>query len=302
MIKDIMVPPNLKKGEKIGIAAPAGPFDKQAFYSGVRFLESKGFSIVIPHGIFEKKGYLAGSDYNRAKILNDLFSQNDIKAIFCARGGFGSVRILPMLDMEKIRDNPKIFMGFSDVSAILHFIYSKLGIMTFHGPMIINLGYYDGITKQAMLDMLLSDDKITMEPLNPFVIKPGMAQGHITGGNLATLCHLLGTPFEPDFTNHILFLEDCNEPAYKIDRMLMQMKLGGFFEKIKGVVLGSFTECGFLSDIFKIMKNIFYHKNIPVMGGFDIGHGKANMTIPLGAVARLDTDSGKLEISKKGVF
>ncbi len=302
MRKNIIIPPNLKEGDKIGIAAPAGPFDKQAFYSGIRFLESEGFSVVMPDGIFKKKGYLAGSDFKRAGILNELFSLKDIKAIFCARGGFGSIRILPMLNIEKIRDNPKIFMGFSDISAILSFIYLKCKIMTFHGPMVTSLCSSDEITKRIMLDILLSDDKIVIEAANPLVIEPGMEQAPMTGGNLATLCHLLGTPFAPDFRDHILFFEDCNEPPYKIDRMLMQMKLGGFFDEIKGVVFGSFTDCGSRESIFKIVKNIFCDKNIPVMGGFEIGHGKTNMTIPIGGMAKLDTRAGKLEISKNGVF
>ncbi|MCP4107514.1 MAG: LD-carboxypeptidase [Desulfobacteraceae bacterium] len=290
----ILIPERLVPGDTIGIAAPASPFETEIFQQGVTILGSMGFHIHIPDGLFEKKGYLAGSDEHRADLLNRLFLDRKVKAIVCAKGGFGSIRLLSLLDFESIRKHPKIFVGFSDITAILSALYTKCRLVTFHGPLITTLGHADEKTKDAMFSTLCSDSELVITPEYGTAIKPGTGSGIVTGGNLSTLCHLLGTPFSPCFKEHILFLEDRGEPSYKIDRMLTQMKLAGCFDRLAGLVLGSFEECGMIDEILRIVSNIFKHADFPILAGFDAGHGRQNIIIPMGLEATLDADNNIL--------
>ena len=287
-------PPRLVPGDTIGIVAPASPFDDEAFNAGVAALEFMGFAVAIPEDLFEKGGYLAGSDAHRAGMINRLFADDTIDAILCARGGFGSVRTLSLLDYEAIRENPKIFAGFSDISALLTTLYAKCGFVTFHAPVLTMLGNAADRTRDALLYAFLSDIPLEVQPEDGRVIKQGSASGPVIGGNLTTLCHLLGTPFEPTLKGHILVIEDKGEEGYRIDRMLTQMKLANCFEGLAGVVLGSFEDCGALEVIIGIVADIFREFDIPILAGFDIGHGKTNITIPIGLKATLDTDRPSL--------
>lgn len=281
-------------GDTIGIAAPAGPFDRSTFHDGISVLESLGFRVYWPEDIFEKAEYLAGSDTHRANLINSLFSDPEISAIVCARGGFGSMKTLSLLDVELIRNAPKIFLGFSDISALLSVIYLRCGLVTFHGPVVTTLGHATKKTIEAMHNALSSSTNIEFKNKKGVIIKPGIASGPILGGNLTTLCHLIGTPFVPCFKGHILLLEDTGEAPYRIDRMLTQMNLARCFDGIKGVILGSFTRCGDRGKLFKIVEGAFNSHGIPIMGGFEIGHGRTNATIPFGIKATLDTEAKTL--------
>ena len=292
--KNILRPARLKPGDKIGIAAPASPFDMESYNLGIRVLESIGLNVSVLDGIFDANRYLAGSDANRANSLNKLFADTSIKAIICARGGYGSIRILPLLDYNIIRNNPKIFVGFSDVSAILSTIYAKCGFVTFHGPMVTTLSDASQKTKESMMAAFFSDSKPEITIKDGITLRQGSASGIVSGGNLATLCHLAGTPFEPSFKDHILFLEDRGEPTYKIDRMLTQMKMAGFFDGIAGLVLGFFEDCGEIEEVFSVVNNIFKDEDIPILAGFEAGHGRNNITIPFGITATLDSDKHSL--------
>jgi muramoyltetrapeptide carboxypeptidase len=283
-------PPRLKPGDTIAVVAPAGPFERKLFSKGLSTLESMGFQTWVPDEIFEKTGYLAGPDAHRAQLVNRLFKDPAINAIICARGGFGSLRILPLVDFDAIRTNPKIFMGYSDITSLLNTITARYGLVTFHGPVVTTLAEAPEFTRQSMLAAISSDAHLEVTPANGVTIKAGKAQNPIIGGNLTTLCHLLGTPFEPRLENHILLLEDRGEAHYRIDRMLFQMKLAGCFEGIAGLVLGSFENCGSLDGIYKIFEEHFKDISIPILGGFDVGHGEQNLTIPFGLDATLDTD------------
>jgi muramoyltetrapeptide carboxypeptidase len=284
------LPPALMPGDIIGIAAPASPFDLKAFYQGIAFLEGMGFSVFIPPGLFRRKGYLAGSDAHRADIIHRLFASPEVKAVFCARGGFGSLRVLPWIDFGIIRNNPKIFMGFSDVSALLSSFYTVCGLVTFHGPLAAGLSECDEQSLEGIFRAFSWEHRLEIMPSKPIVLKPGAAAGIVSGGNLCTLCHLLGTPFAPCYEGHILLIEERGEPGYRIDRMLTQMKLSGCFKGISGIILGSFEGCGPLHEIFKIVSNVFKNDPIPIMAGYGVGHGKSNLTLPLGIQAVLDTD------------
>ncbi len=287
-------PPRLVPGDTIGIVAPASPFDQERFNKGVAVLESMGFRISFDDDIFIEQGYLAGTDAQRADFLNRLFADREIKAIVCVRGGFGAMRVLALLDYEAIEKHPKIFVGFSDISALLSVLDTRCGLVAFHGPMVTTLADADQETKEALMAALTSDVKLELIPANGRVIKPGQASGPIVGGNLTTLCHLVGTPYAPSYNGKIVFFEDRGEAAYRIDRMLSQMKLAGCFEGLVGMVLGSFEDCGEFDEICRITAEMFKDAGIPVLAGFDIGHGKTNITIPLGIEATLDADQQRL--------
>ncbi len=291
-------PPRLRPGDTIGVVAPAGPFERKLFSQGLSTLEAMGFQIRVPKEIFEKTGYLAGDDAHRAQLVNRLFKDPAIHAIVCARGGFGSLRILPRLDFDAIRENPKIFMGFSDITALLTAITTLGGLVSFHGPVVTTLANALKNTRDALSAAILSDAPLEVQSANGVVIRAGRAQGPVIGGNLTTLCHLLKTPFEARFKNHILLLEDRGEALYRIDRMLFQMKLAGCFEGIAGLVLGSFEGCGSLEDVFQVFEEHFKDIPVPILAGFDVGHGEQNLTIPIGLDATLDADRHMLSFDE----
>jgi muramoyltetrapeptide carboxypeptidase len=292
--KRALKPLRLLPGDTIGVVAPAGPFDVDELYRGIDVLESMGFRTSVPDDLLKKDGYLAGPDIHRADLVNRFFADEKIKAIFCARGGFGSMRTLLFLDFELIQKNPKIFVGFSDISAILAVLYSKCRLVTFHGPVVTTLGNATQETKTAMFSALSSDTSLEINVKTAITIKPGLASGPVLGGNLATLCHLVGTPFEPSFEGHILLLEDRGEATYKIDRMLTQMKMAGCFEGLAGVALGSFEACDSMDKIFRIVDQIFSGVRVPILAGFEIGHGRTNIMVPFGLEATLNTDRQSL--------
>lgn len=291
MKNKILAPEKLKPGDTIGIAAPASPFDSKQFSRGIDALESMGFNVYIPEGIFSRNGYLAGTDGQRASILNNLFSRKDIKAVLCARGGFGSLKILPLLDYENISDNPKIFLGYSDVTSVLSALFKKCRLISFHGPMVAELGSASQRTRDAMFSALTSRSDFEISPKKGASLKPGKGSGILVGGNLSTLCHLTGTSYFPDVKGGILFIEERGEATYRIDRMLTHMNMAGCFNGISGLLLGSFTDCGPVKGINKIVTGMFEKIDIPILAGFEAGHGKENITIPFGLKAILDADS-----------
>ncbi len=291
-------PPRLKPGDTIGIVAPAGAFDREIFRQGLNILESMGFQTRVPDEVYDKSGYLAGSDVQRARLVDQLFKDPDVQAIVCARGGFGCLRMLPLVDFDIIRTHPKIFVGYSDVTALLAAIISRSGLVTFHGPMVTPLATAPEVTRRGLMAAIASNTPLEVAPNGGVVLKAGLAKGPVTGGNLATLCHLLGTPFEAEYKNHIVLLEDRGEAHYRIDRMLSQMKLAGCFDGIAGLMLGSFEDCGAMDGIYQIFKEHFKDFQIPILAGFDVGHGKQNMTIPFGTTATLDTDKQLLSFKQ----
>jgi muramoyltetrapeptide carboxypeptidase len=290
----IRVPVRIKPGDTIGIAAPAGPFDRQTFMRGARIIEDMGFKIFIPPGLFEKNRYLAGADKHRAQIVNQMFADNSIDAVICARGGYGSMRILPMLDYDAIKNNPKVFIGFSDITILLSVLFTRCNLVTFHGPVVTSLVDTSEETKLSLFSNVTSESNLEIKLSGGITINPGMAAGEVCGGNLTMLCHLVGTPYAPDFENKILFLEDRREAPYRIDRMLVHMELADCFKGVSGIILGTFEDCGPIEDVFKIIAELFMKYHIPILAGLDAGHGSHNLTIPLGIEATLDADRHSL--------
>jgi len=247
----------LKPGDCIGIVAPASPFDKTDFFSGIGILENMGFQVKFPEGIFARSGYLAGSEVDRAAQVNAAFADSTVHAIVCARGGYGSMQILPYLDYAAIGRHPKLLMGFSDITALLCALYQRSGLISCHGPVVTTLKHAGPKTLASVFNMLTLNELPAIHPESGITLSPGKASGPVICGNLTTLCHLVGTPFQPKLDGHILIVEDTGEKPYRIDRMLTQMQLAGVFDGLCGLGIGAFENCGEVDEVFEIIVRIF---------------------------------------------
>lgn len=290
-------PPRLQSGSRIAVAAPAGCVKPHQLETGIAVLESSGYRVVVPAEVYRHRRYFAGDDRLRAGLLQELMAAPDVDALFCARGGFGSMRILPLLDFEALRRAPKIMVGFSDVSALLAAVYRRCGLITFHGPTVTTLADAAPASRKALLDALAGRVPAALNSSGHLVVQPGRAAGPVLAGNLTTLCHLAGTPFQPQPARHILLLEDCNEAPYRIDRMLSQMKQAGFFRDLAGLGLGSFRDCGDEAEILEIVRDVIDAPELPMLAGLPLGHGADNQVVPVGLEAVLDTERGEVRFS-----
>lgn len=305
-----ILPQKLKKGDTIGIISPAGAVKETNLWKpAIKYFENKGYKVKTAPHAGNKKAYLAGNDSDRLSDLMEFFADDEIKAVICSRGGYGTFRLLEKIDWRIIRQNPKIFVGYSDITALLNNFVEKSGIVAFHGPLALSDFGVEKINKytdENFWEVLEGKAKIPYKyknPLNYSCIIPGEAQGELMGGNLAVLCGLLGTPYFPDLQGKILLLEDIGEPLYKIDRMLVQLKLAGVFEKVSGILFAEFTsivesdnpEVNKLTPL-DIVKELTYGLNIPAGYGFNASHGEQKATLPLGIRYSFDSDNFKLEI------
>jgi muramoyltetrapeptide carboxypeptidase len=293
-------PSRLNPGDTIGIIAPAGPFDPELFQKGVAALETMGYRIYKPKGLTKSDRFLAGSDQHRAGLLNDMFADPAIKGVFCARGGYGSLRILDLIDYDLIQQNPKVFVGFSDISALLWVLENTCGLTVFHGPVVTMLGRENAETAAGLETAVTAVTPMEISGAGA-VIRAGTGQGVVRGGNLATLCHLLGTRHAPHFRDSMVILEDVGESPYKVDRMLCQMRMAGCFDGMAGLALGTFFDSGEEGDILDVFKDIFKDMDIPILAGFNIGHGIVNLTLPFGIPAVLDTVSRSLSYTESAL-
>ncbi len=313
MTKDIKIKPEkLKKGDTIGIISPSGAVkEKKLFNNAVKYFENKGYKIKIAPHTLDTKAYLAGEDKDRLADLENFFKDDEIKAILCSRGGYGAFRILDRINFDLIKENPKIFVGYSDITALLCNFTEKSGIVTFHGSLFASdfgKETIDKYTEYNFWKILTKNTEIPYEFPNTaeyHCIKPGIAEGELIGGNLSIMCGLLGTPYSPDFSGKILLLEDIGEPLYKIDRMLMQLKLAGVFDKISGLLFGQFTsiikpdspETNRLT-VLDAVSELTEDLRIPVGFGFPAGHGNQKATLPLGVRFFFDSNGFKLELTE----
>jgi muramoyltetrapeptide carboxypeptidase len=290
----VIKPAALKPGNTIGVIAPSSPFDPQALERGLCVLQAMGYITRSAQGLAARSGFLAGDDAHRANQLHAMFADDAIHAIICARGGYGALRILSLLDYDLIRAHPKPFFGFSDSTVLHQALRVKTGLVTFHGPMVCTLDRGDGLTRASWQQAAGRDIPLVLESDAHRTIKGGRARGCLVGGNLTSLCHLVGTLFAVSYRNCILFIEDTGERPYRIDRMLVHMKLSGCFDGLSGVILGSFKNCGARVEIDGIVRQLFDDCDIPIMAGVAAGHRRRNLTLPLGIRAELDADNGTL--------
>lgn len=287
----------LEAGDTVGLIAPASPAGASKVEKAAGYLENLGYKVKTGESAYSSRGYLAGSDELRAADINSMFSDRKVAAVFCMRGGYGSQRLLDMIDYGLIRRNPKIFMGYSDITALLNAISQNCGLITFHGPM--GGDFAGGLgkpTKAAMKKALESAEPIGKlpNPEVPGVLSEGKAEGEVVGGNLSIVASSMGTPYEIDTKGRILLLEDVFEEPYSIDRMLNQLRLAGKLDGAAGIILGDWgntepEEPGSSLSLEEVLEDYFKDIGKPVLTGYKIGHCKPNLTVPIGARAAIDT-------------
>ena len=302
----IIRPSKLNSGDKVGIVAPAGPVNKEELEKGLEVISEMGFEPLLGNFVHERSRFLAGTDSQRAKDIMDMVRNLEIKAIFCARGGYGANRTLEYLDAKIIRKNAKIFVGSSDITVLLHYLHLKVGVLAFHGPMIAgSFGRAPMKSSRKQFKNILMGKQTLLRCRKAKVFSSGSATGKITGGCLTLLCRSLGTPFEIQTHNRILFIEDVNEPFYKLDGMLWQLKEAGKFKKVRGIVFGEMVNCKPKKSgdgkFENILADLFSDSNIPILTHCPIGHGKEIWTLPLETRATLDTSTKTLDLKNCGV-
>lgn len=293
-IPEFRLPHFLSPGDTIGIAAPGSPFDQGLFEKGLAVLAEMGFKVSLPEGLFERRGFLAGSDAHRAALLQGLFADPAVKAIVCARGGYGALRVIDRIDWPLICRHPKLLVGFSDVTNLHSALWDQCRLVSLHGPNVTGLAEADDESRTALVAALTGKGPIEFFLPQGITLQPGRASGIMAGGNLTCLCHLIGTRFHPRFEGRLLFLEDRGEAPYRIDRMLTQMTQAGCLEGVSGVVLGDFSGCGPLQSVYGIFRERLGNRGIPILAGLEAGHEKRNLTLPLGLGATLDADARTL--------
>jgi len=289
-------PARLRPGAVIGITAPASPFEPEIFQAGLDVLRELGFEMVVPEGVFARLRYFAGADAERAAVFERVWLDDRVDAVMCARGGYGCLRMLPFLNYPAMAARPKPLIGYSDVTALLAAVGGRCGLVTFHGPLVTTLAHASERTLQSLRDVLLSSVPAIYSAEAGATVRAGKAAGIMCGGNLSTLAHLVGTPFMPDLRGGILFLEDRGEAPYRVDRMLSHLKAAGCLDGVRGLVLGSFEDCGTPSDICGIAADVLRDTEIPILAGLEAGHTDPNLTLPLGVEAVLDAGARTLRV------
>ena len=301
----------LKRGDTIGVIASAWSFDPANFRHGVEKLKTLGFQVKYDKRIFNRYWSMAGHDRERADQINDMFANREVKAILCAKAGYGSMRTIPHLDKKTIIKNPKIFVGYSDITALLSYLYKIANMVVFHGPVISGEihEHMNPITLKYLLRAITQP-----KPLGEIGIfglkslKPGKAKGILIGGNMSLIMSMIGTPYDINTNNKILFLEDVGEGLETIDDYLVQLKMAGKLEKVKGLIFGRMIKCvdysGKRYTIKNVLKNMLDDLDIPIVYDFPSGHrvpGDVNITLPFGVSVTLDAYKPKLVINESGV-
>jgi muramoyltetrapeptide carboxypeptidase len=269
-----------------------------------------GFNVAFPRHLWPGKEYLADSDENRASEFNRLFGYSEVAALIALRGGFGCLRMLDKIDLALIAGHPKIIIGFSDITVLQNYLYHKIGLISLHGPVVTSLG---DASSSALERFFLC---VTGQWEEPLVVKrieilrdgPTLP-APLVGGNLASLTSLLGTPYDFSWDDRIVFLEDINEPAYRVDRMLTQLYLAGKFDRLAGLIVGDFSglypgnsaqQISYLETLWKRILELCRKRDFPIWGNFPSGHGQHNLTFPLGTLAQMQSGSSRLLFSSAG--
>jgi muramoyltetrapeptide carboxypeptidase len=311
----LMKPPKLKKRDLIGIVAPASPvLDPSRINRGVSYLERLGYDVIVGGNVLKQHGYFAGTDEERAADLDAMFRDRRVRMIICARGGYGTPRLLHMLDYGMIRRNPKILVGFSDITALQLALWSKCGLVTFHAPMLATdmAQPMDLFTEQMFWLMVTSNERVGSvafpEPMEVKVVRPGSFTGHLLGGNLSMLVSLLGTPYQPLLDHSILFLEEVGEEPYRVDRMLTQLRNASVLTRCHGVMIGRCVDCLPRDSsrnsltLDEVFKEFALASKKPVISHAPFGHVDQKMTLPLGVKVKVHSERRSMELLEAAVL
>ncbi len=319
--RKIIKPKRLEEGDRIGVVAPASFITEEDFEKIKSNLETLNLIAIPSRNLFKKSGYLAGSDTERVDDLHQMFIRRDIDAIICARGGYGSPRLLKMINYDLIRRNPKIFIGYSDITALLIAIHKKTGLVTFHGA--VGISTFNEFTKNYFIEILFNgnsnvelesqpeekrEDNSSIEGI--LKISGGKAEGNLIGGNLSLLVNLMGTEFDFSLDKSILFLEEVGEEPYRIDRMLTQLINSNRLKKCRAIVLGQFSNCEIKKEnpafsesfnLYEVLVDRLGNLNIPVIYGLSFGHITNKFTLPIGIKSMIDVDNEKFVLLENAV-
>jgi muramoyltetrapeptide carboxypeptidase len=307
-------PAKLNKGDTIGLIAPGSYITQSQLDESIKNFEDLGYEVKFSKNILSKHGYLAGFDTERAEDIHSLFLDTEVDAIVAVRGGYGCARLLPILNYELIKANPKILIGYSDITSLLYGIYEKTSLVCFHGP--VGTSTFNDYSVNHF-DNILVDPKPTYEMRNLpededqlFVINDGVAEGELVGGNLSIVVSMIGTEYDIDSKGKIIFLEEIGEEPYRIDRMLTQMRQSGKFEGCKGLALGVFERCEARErdpefprslTLKQVLQDRLGDLGIPVIYGLSFGHITNKFTLPFGIKAKLDTYNKRLTLLEEAV-
>lgn len=288
--------PALRQGSKVGLLAPASSFSHGDFLSGAQRLREMGYEPVYSEDIFSRDLYFAGSAERRTREFNELWNRDDIAALICVRGGYGSNYLLDKLDFNKVASRPKILIGCSDITSLLTAITDRTGLVTFHGPMVAKDIAGQTLELSSWTNALYGATEWNIPSSDLQILRPGKAEGQLYGGCLSMLVASLGTPYEIQTDNKILFIEDIGEKPFRIDRMLMQLKLAGKLEQVRGFVFGEMLDClppkGETYTLQQVTMRILEPYNVPIVYGLKSGHvTSGNITLPIGVKAELAAEN-----------
>lgn len=284
-------------GQTLAVAAPAGSVEDAELEEGLAVLAELAphATLRVDQVVLQREGYLAGADADRAAHLAELMAAPDLGAVLCARGGFGSSRLLPLIDLAAMAETQRLLMGFSDFTAMLNAVAAQ-GLVTLHSPMVTQLPHLDQPSRQALERLFAGQPEWPLE-LHGRPITSGKVLGVLWGGNLTMLCHLLGTHWMPPLDGGILFLEEVNEPPYRLDRLLTQLELAGVFDRVAGLALGALSDGDEDSvELDQVATERLAGLGLPMVMGLPFGHGQRNMPLPVGAKAELDVTAGLLTV------
>ena len=316
----VIRPQRLRKGDKIGVVAPASaPANPANIDLGLKALKRLGFEPRPATNLRKRWGFLAGTDQERADDLIEVFADPEVKGIICFRGGYGAARLLPLLDYNVIRSNPKVFIGYSDITSLHCAFLAKAGLVSFHGPMLNSDLLKDNLPDFTLQSFL----RLVTQAAAPGgisqgcrrnrvqVLAAGTASGRLVGGNISILCASLGTPYQPSLDGVILFIEDLNEEPYRFDRMLTQLLNAGLLQKVAGVAVGVNKNCRdpkagksteYRQSLEDVLKERLLPLKVPIVTGLPFGHVRFNATLPVGVPALLDGNKGELCILESAVI
>lgn len=313
----LLKPPRLRRGDTVGLISPGGAiFRPSTIRSVQRTLNRIGLNSVLGQHALKRRGYLAGADVARAADLNHMFADPRIDAVLALRGGWGCNRILPLLNYDIIRSNPKILMGYSDITSLLIALYARAGLVSFHGP--VGISTWNDVTVDYVRRVLFEGESVTMtnprhvgpprvqQQYRTDTITPGKARGRLIGGNLSVLVSMIGSQYLPDWDDVILFLEDTDEDIYRIDRMLTQLSMADVLPRLAGVVFGKCTNCEAENrarslTLAEVFEDHFKPLGIPCWYGAMIGHISDKFTVPVGVLAEIDASAGTITLLEAAV-